>query len=129
MDLKKISDHFFLRRSRELKKTNSIIKRINIKPPLPDMDVTNLSGGNAQKVVLGKWLTSKRKLYLFDEVTTGIDIGTKFEIYKLMENLANSGSTILLATSDIEEALRVCTRILVIFKGTLVKDLTNTNYL
>jgi len=81
-----------------------------------------LSGGNQQKVVIGKWLVDRYKLYLLDEVTAGVDIGTKSEIYRLLGELAKAGAGIVLATGDIEEAIGLSDRIMILFKGKIIKE-------
>jgi ribose transport system ATP-binding protein len=84
--------------------------------------VGNLSGGNQQKVVLGKWLMRDLKVLLVDEATAGIDVGAKDEIYRLLENLAAQGVVIIVVSSDLQELLRVSTRILVFRKGQIFKE-------
>jgi ribose transport system ATP-binding protein len=76
-----------------------------------------LSGGNQQKVVLGKWLLNAPDLLILDEPTRGIDIGAKVEIYQLIHNRADSGAAVLVISSEIEELIGVCDRILVIRRG------------
>jgi len=84
--------------------------------------VGNLSGGNQQKVVIGKWLARDLRVLLIDEPTAGIDIGAKDEIYKILDNLAEQGVSILLVSSDLQELLRVSHRILVFRKGHIQKE-------
>ena len=95
---------------------------VDLRPPNPDVSVGNLSGGNQQKVVLGKWLTRDLKVLLIDEPTVGIDIGAKDEIYRIIENLSKRGVAILMVSSDIAEVLRVAHRILVMREGKIVKE-------
>jgi ribose transport system ATP-binding protein len=77
----------------------------------------NLSGGNQQKVVIGKWLLSKPKVFILDEPTRGIDVGAKCEVYGIVNDLAARGAGILLISSEIEELMGMCDRILVMSKG------------
>ena len=93
------------------------INKLNIKTPSADTPVINLSGGNQQKVVLGKWLSMNPKLIIFDEPTRGIDVGAKAEIYKLMRKLADKGVAILMISSDMEEVLGISDRIAVMHEG------------
>ena len=79
--------------------------------------VVTLSGGNQQKVIVGKWLASEADIMIFDEPTRGIDIGAKNEIYHIMRNLADQGKSILMVSSELPELLRMCDRILVFNKG------------
>ena len=82
-----------------------------------------LSGGNQQKVVLGKWLTMDPKILLMDEPTRGIDIGAKEEVYKLMESLARAGLAILFVSSELEEILGMSDRVLVMHEGQITGEL------
>ena len=77
----------------------------------------NLSGGNQQKVVLGKWLSMSPKVMILDEPTRGIDVGAKAEIYRLMRELADGGGVILMISSDMEEVLNVSDRVAVMHEG------------
>ncbi|MCB1222554.1 MAG: sugar ABC transporter ATP-binding protein, partial [Mesotoga sp.] len=87
------------------------------------MAVQNLSGGNQQKVVIGKWLCGEPDILILDEPTRGIDIGAKTEIYSLINYLADSGTGILILSSEFREMSAICDRILVIRKGTVVAEL------
>jgi len=79
--------------------------------------VNSLSGGNAQKVIIGKWLLKKPKILLLDDPTKGVDVGTKAEFYRLLQQLCSEGTSILFHSSDDEELLGLCDRILVMFEG------------
>jgi ribose transport system ATP-binding protein len=82
-----------------------------------------LSGGNAQKVVIAKWLASEPDVLILDEPTAGIDIGSKSEIVTLIRNLAKSGKAILVLSSELQELLAACDRILVMSEGRIVRDI------
>ena len=92
-------------------------EQLNIKAPDVETRTGALSGGNQQKVVLGKWLSMKPKVMMFDEPTRGIDVGSKSEIYTLMRRLADSGVAILMISSDMEEVIGVSDRIVVMQEG------------
>ena len=79
--------------------------------------VKNLSGGNQQKVVIGKWLLRGPRLFILDEPTRGIDVGAKYEVYKIINRLAADGTGILMISSEIEELIGMCDRILVMGHG------------
>lgn len=83
-----------------------------------------LSGGNQQKVVIARWLTTAANLYIFDEPTRGIDVAAKNEIYRLMHNLVEAGAGILMVSSELPEVLRMSTRVLVMRKGSIVAEFT-----
>ena len=93
------------------------VKKLSIKTPAITQLVKNLSGGNQQKVVLAKWLASGAKVYLFDEPTRGIDVGAKYEIYCLMNQLVESGNAIIMISSELPEVLGMSDRILVMCEG------------
>jgi len=98
------------------------VKKLDIRPANPLQQVGNLSGGNQQKVVLGKWLMRDLKVLLVDEATAGIDVGAKDEIYRLLESLAAQGVVIIVVSSDLQELLRVSSRILVFRKGRIFRE-------
>ncbi|HEV2970754.1 MAG TPA: sugar ABC transporter ATP-binding protein [Pirellulales bacterium] len=106
-------------RNRESRAAAEQIKRLRIKAPTVETRVANLSGGNQQKVVLGKWLALKPRVLIFDEPTRGIDVGAKAEIYKLMSDLAANGVAIIMISSDMEEVLGVADRIAVMHEGAI----------
>ncbi len=93
------------------------VRSLKIKTPTTETRVLNLSGGNQQKVVLGKWLSMNPKVMILDEPTRGIDVGAKAEIYRLMRALADGGAVILMISSDMEEILNVSDRIAVMHEG------------
>jgi ABC-type sugar transport system ATPase subunit len=99
-------------------------QQLGIVTPSVRQKVRNLSGGNQQKVILAKWLLTNPKLLIADEPTHGVDVGAKFEIYKLLKNLALQGTGILLISSELPEALHLADRILVMREGAIVGELT-----
>ncbi|MEO0415168.1 MAG: sugar ABC transporter ATP-binding protein, partial [Verrucomicrobiota bacterium] len=104
--------------------THEMIDRMRIKTPSAEQIVRYLSGGNQQKVVLGKWLAMKPKVLFLDEPTRGIDIGAKQEIYALMEELAAEGVAILFASSEMEEVIGMSDRVLVMHEGHISGELS-----
>jgi ABC-type sugar transport system ATPase subunit len=97
----------------------AMIGSLAIKTPSSETKVQSLSGGNQQKVVLGKWLSVKPKILILDEPTRGIDVGTKYEIYKLMHGMCKEGVSIILIDSDLEELMGMSDRVMVISGGRL----------
>jgi ribose transport system ATP-binding protein len=93
------------------------VRRLSIKAPSIDMEAVTLSGGNQQKVVLGKWLSMQPRVMFFDEPTRGIDVGAKREIYALMRELADQGVAIVMISSDMEEVIGVSDRVAVMHEG------------
>ena len=98
------------------------IQELNIRPAQASRLTRYLSGGNQQKVVLAKWLLTQAKVLLLDEPTRGVDIATKVELYQIMNDLANSGVSILLVSSELPEILGMSDRVLVLREGTLVGE-------
>ena len=112
-----------LSRRYEQEVTAEMIRRLNIKTPSASQVVHYLSGGNQQKVVLGKWLAMRPRMLLLDEPTRGIDVGAKEEIYELMEGLAETGVAILFVSSEMEEIMGMSDRVLVMHEGRLSGEL------
>ncbi|MGE7121609.1 sugar ABC transporter ATP-binding protein [Peribacillus sp. NPDC046944] len=115
-----------LRKMKQVMK--DMIEKLNIKTSGSDVPLRNLSGGNQQKVIISRWLINNSRLLLFDEPTQGIDIGAKDEIYSIMKELSNGGTSIIMATSEIEELLSVCDRVLVMFEGKLIKEFSQPSH-
>jgi len=108
----------FLFRSTESKKFSSkIVQDLRVKTPSISTKVEKLSGGNQQKIVIGKWLGSATKVLLLDEPTAGVDVGARADIYKIINDLADSGTGVLVSSSDYEELLQLCSRFLFITDG------------
>jgi ribose transport system ATP-binding protein len=99
------------------------IQKLNTKTPSVDQLVKNLSGGNQQKVVVGKWLVRDSDILIFDEPTRGIDVGAKSEIYKLLNELADQGKAIIMISSELPEILRMSHRIVVMCEGRVTANL------
>lgn len=107
-----------LLRNASIKDTvKDMINKINIKTPTHRARLGNLSGGNQQKVIFGRWLLSNPDILLLDEPTRGIDVGAKYEIYQLMNKLASEGKAIIVISSEMPELLGICDRILVMSNG------------
>ena len=107
----------------ELQDTREMIEQLQIKTPSEDQVTQYLSGGNQQKVVLGKWLSLGPRILLLDEPTRGIDVGAKQEIYQLMEKLAQQGVSILFVSSELEEIIGMSDRVIVMHEGRLSGEL------
>jgi D-xylose transport system ATP-binding protein len=101
----------------ELSEARSFARSLSIKAPSLQVPVETLSGGNQQKVVISKWLMSEPRILILDDPTRGIDVGAKFEIYKLMNHLAESGFGIIMISSELEEVLGMSDRVMVMWEG------------
>lgn len=122
VDMPKVCKGGVFIRAKEDRLAKSLVDRLDVRPNDIHYIMTGLSGGNQQKVVVGKWLTSDYPLYLMDEVTAGVDIEAKAEIYKIIGQIAEKGGAVLLATGDIEEAMGISDRIIVLYKGRIVYE-------
>ena len=109
---------------RELKLVKKMITDLSIKTPGPNFIVLNMSGGNQQKVVLARWLSIGTHIFILDEPTRGIDVGSKSEIYQIMDELTKKGVGIIMISSELPEVLGMSDRIMVMRQGTIVKELS-----
>ena len=125
--LKQLSRHFLLDKNCEEKVVTKYIDKLNIKTCSRKQNVANLSGGNQQKVVVSKWLAACPQILIFDEPTQGIDVGTRAEIYKIMNELTEQGVSIIMVSSDIEELIGMSDRIIILREGQLVKVLNEVS--
>jgi ribose transport system ATP-binding protein len=99
-----------------------MIEDLNIRTPGPEQEIRHLSGGNQQKVVIGKWLLADSRVLIMDEPTRGIDVGAKVEVYELMNELTENGAGILMISSDLPEVLGMSDRILVMSEGRITGE-------
>jgi ribose transport system ATP-binding protein len=118
---------FPLKLSKAYSDANRIAKTLNMVMESLDAPVSTLSGGNAQKVVIGKWLLRDPKLLLLDDPTKGVDVGTKAELYNLLDRLCETGTTILFYSSDDQELVDLCPRVLVMQDGFIKADLSGNS--
>ncbi|WP_167042473.1 sugar ABC transporter ATP-binding protein [Salinibacterium sp. ZJ454] len=109
-------------RRKERVAVTTMMNRLDMRPPRPNLQAKLLSGGNQQKLMLGKWLLREPKVLLIDEPTRGVDVGAKFQIYEALFALADSGMAILFVSSDIEEVLGLADRVIVMRRGRMVID-------
>lgn len=113
----RISRFSVINNNAKVKYADKYVKELRVKTPSLKQRVSNLSGGNQQKVVLGKWLMSDPKVLILDEPTRGIDVGAKFEIYNIMNQLIDMGVCVIMISSELPEILGMSDRILVIHEG------------
>ena len=123
-NLKELAQQGILNENEEVKSANYYKSSLNIKAPSVEQKVGNLSGGNQQKVSLGKWLFVKPNVLILDEPTRGIDVGAKFEIYTLMNKLVEQGLSIIMISSELPEILGMSDRIYVVSEGKIAGELT-----
>ena len=113
---------FYLSKRSMVKDTQWSIDAMHTKTPTQETKIRSLSGGNQQKVILGRWLLTDPEVLLLDEPTRGIDVGAKYEIYQLILDLANRGKVVIVVSSEMPELLGICDRILVMSGGRLAGE-------
>lgn len=112
-----------INKKRQISTANEYINMLNIKTPSASSPAESLSGGNQQKVVFAKWLESLSDVMIMNEPTVGIDVGAKIEIRKIIKNMASQGKSIILISTEPDDLIGLCDRILVIFKGRIVNEI------
>jgi ribose transport system ATP-binding protein len=110
-------------RGKQLERTEAIIERLRVKCRGPEQKISALSGGNQQKIAIGRLLDMDSNILLLDEPTRGIDIGSKSEIFRLIDELANQGKSVILISSYLPELMGLCDRIAVMRRGEIVATL------
>jgi ribose transport system ATP-binding protein len=110
-------------RAAEDRAVTEMVRRLHIRLGDSTDAVGTLSGGNQQKVVIGKWLMTRPRLILLNDPTRGIDVGTKQELYALMRELADAGAAILFYSTDYDELIGCCNRVLILYDGRIVRVL------
>ncbi len=121
-NLKKVKKGMFLSPEKERKMAENRISELLIKTPSPSSVIVNLSGGNQQKCIIGRWLETEPKILILDEPTRGIDVGAKYEIYMLMKKAVEAGSSIILISSELPEVLNMSNRVLTIADGRITGE-------
>lgn len=122
--LDRVSNGVVINENEEIKWTNKFVKELKTKTPSIEQKVQNLSGGNQQKVVIAKWLMTEPNILFLDEPTRGIDVGAKYEIYMIMNELIKQGVAVVMISSELPEVLGMSDRILVMREGKFVDEKT-----
>ena len=122
--LDKLSKGGMASKKRELSGSEEVIQRMKVKINSTQQLVSSLSGGNQQKIVVAKWLLTEPDVVFLDEPTRGIDVGAKYEIYQLIQDLAKSGKAVIVISSEMPELLGICDRILVLKDGRIVSEMS-----
>ena len=123
-NLRKIAPRLFIRNGLENKLADQYIQAIRIKTPSRAQKVLNLSGGNQQKVVIAKWFNTDSDIIIMDEPTRGIDVGAKYEIYEIINDLVSHGKAVIMISSELPEILGMSDRVLVMKNDAFVAELT-----
>jgi ABC-type sugar transport system ATPase subunit len=116
-----------INRREQAAEVKKLVRDLDVRPPQLDKLVNHLSGGNQQKVVLAKWLMTRAKVLILDEPTRGVDVGSKVEIYHIIDNLSRAGMAILFISSELPEVLGMCDRTLVMREGQIVGEFTRAD--
>ena len=115
----------------QLKREETLVRRLidkmKIRPPEPDRTIIYLSGGNQQKVLIARGLTRDVKIFIFDEATSGIDVGAKIEVYEFLKELSEKGSVVIFISSEIEELIHLCHRVMVMHDNTVSKIIPHSD--
>lgn len=125
--LKKVSKGGVIKRKVEREKVDVMIDQLGIRTPNQETTINYLSGGNQQKAVLAKWLSSNAALYILNQPTAAVDVSTKAEIYNLITQVAENGAGVLLITQDLQELVKLSDRILVMYRGEVVREFEKEN--
>ncbi|BCY08131.1 multiple monosaccharide ABC transporter ATP-binding protein [Actinoplanes sp. L3-i22] len=125
--LSKITHNGVLDEAKEYREAEAYRKSLRIKTPTVDEGVTKLSGGNQQKVVLAKWMFTDPDLLILDEPTRGIDVGAKYEIYGIIQELASEGRGVVVISSELPELIGLCDRIYTVFEGTITGEISRAD--
>lgn len=126
-DLPRFCNGIFLSKKKQLDNAHNYIHSLGIKTPTASQLVAFLSGGNQQKVAVGKWLAADCEVYIFDEPTKGVDVGAKHDIFQLIQNIAAAGKCVLYVTSETSEIMAITDRTYVMYSGQVTADLVTAN--
>ena len=118
--LKKASRKGVIKRAAEKSLAEELVEKLNVKTASIDTQCGFLSGGNQQKVVLAKWLSSDAELYILNQPTSGVDVGARAEIYSIINRVAHEGAAVLLITQDIQELYNMSDRVITMYRGKMV---------
>ena len=116
-----------LNRRSERKETDRWVKELDVRPPQPEKMVTELSGGNQQKVVMARWLRVTPKALVLDEPTQGVDVGSKADIHRLVDEAAAGGAAVVVCSTDTDELARLATEVIVLRRGRIAARLTGAD--
>lgn len=125
--LDKVTSHGVINEKKTKENTQKYINDLKIKTPSVHQVAKNLSGGNQQKIVIGKWLCKESKIIIFDEPTRGIDVGAKFEVYELMIKLAQQGIGVIMISSELPEVIGISDRVIIMREGKLSGELKGSD--
>lgn len=120
--------NFIIKRSEQMRVFNDCKSMLDVKVGSPKHEITSLSGGNQQKVIISRWLELNLKVYIFDNPTQGVDVGAKFEIYKLINKLVERGVSIIVFSSEYPEIAKIGDRCIVMYNGQIAKEFDRKDF-
>jgi ribose transport system ATP-binding protein len=123
-DLRRFWKRGRLDRGAERREIAELMREFQVVPPDPDRRMADFSGGNQQKAIIAKWVRLKPDLLICDEPVVGVDIGSKIDIYRILEGTAAAGATVLLMSTEFKDLAGLCDRVIVLNKGRIVGDLS-----
>lgn len=126
--LNKFMKFGYVNHKKEVNIVHTQVKNLSIKTPSIKQNVGNLSGGNQQKVLFGKWLATDPKILILDEPTRGVDVGAKADIYEIIDQLASQGIAVIMVSSELNEVINMCDRILVMAGGRITGELNRDEF-
>lgn len=127
-NLKRFIYSGYAHKGKENREVSEVFRQMNVKTPTLNTPIASLSGGNQQKVLLARWLLCEPKVLILDEPTRGIDVGAKFEIYRLMTDIVKQGRTIIMVSSEMPELIGMCDRIYVMAQGRITGCLKRSEF-
>jgi ribose transport system ATP-binding protein len=126
--LDRLSRFLWLDGARERREAQRMVDRLGVKTPTPEETMLRLSGGNQQKVIVGRWILRDVPILLLDDPTSGIDVGAKDELYRLIADLTEGGTSVLISSSELNELIAICDRILVLHEGRIAGSLVREDF-
>lgn len=125
VNIKSLRNGFFINFAKLRKQADHCVDKLKIATPSIDKNAGELSGGNQQKVVIGKWINTDAEIFIFDEPTRGIDVGAKIEVYNIMNELVKEGKVVIMISSELPEILGMCDRVIVMREGKIKGEITS----
>ena len=126
--LDKYTNGIFVDNKKKLENCEKYIEELDVHPAKSDFMTSNMSGGNQQKVILAKWMSTDVDVLIFDEPTKGVDVGAKVEIYRIMEEIAQTGKGIILVSSELPEIMGMSDRIIIMSEGKITGELDREKF-
>lgn len=126
--IKNWSKFGFLDQKKERIKVKEMIEKLAVRAANPEQLVGTISGGNQQKIVFAKWLLKQAEIFIMCEPTRGIDIGAKKEIHRIIRSLAEEGCTVLVVSSEIEEIIDTCDRVIILYNGEVKQEFLSKDF-